>query len=139
MTSSHSFSVMAVKDLSLRMPAFATRTCTPPNFSRATLTIPSPSSAEAIAAAAFPPAMKTVSSFSPCKQAQKPTLGNFVYHSVGTLFAYIVDDDVGTKPGKHMRIHTPQPSASTCDDHSPAVEPHLRLGLGVRRQRLRLF
>ncbi len=83
--------------------------------------------------------MNTVSSVSPCKRAQKLALGNFVYHGVGTLFAYIVNNDVGTKPGKHMRIHTSQPSASTCDDHSPAVEPYLRLGLGVRRQPLRLF
>lgn len=130
---------MAVKDLSLRIPAFATKMCTPPNFSRATLTIPSPSSADATAAAAFPPAMNKVSSVSPRKQAQKPTLGNFVNHGVGTFFAYIVDNDVGTKPGKHMRIHTSQPSASTGDDHSLAVEPHLRLGLGVRWQSLCLL
>jgi hypothetical protein len=139
MTSSHSFSVMVVKDLSLRIPAFATKTCTPPNFSRAALTITSPSSADAIAAAAFPPAMNTVSNVSPHKQARKPTLCNFVNHSVGALFAYIVDNDVGTKPRKHMRIHTSQPSAGTGDDHSFAVEPHLRLRLGVRRQPLRLL
>lgn len=56
-TRSHSCSVMAVKDLSRRIPAFATRTWTPPNFSIAVLTIVSPSSAEQTTAAAFPPAI----------------------------------------------------------------------------------
>ena len=47
---------MAVKDLSRRIPALATRTWTAPKASNAALTIASPSSAEQIAAVALPPA-----------------------------------------------------------------------------------
>jgi hypothetical protein len=66
----------------------------------------SPSSADEIAAAAFPPAMHTVSGESPRKQSQKPTLGDFVNNGIGTFCAHIVDNDVGTKFGKHVRVRT---------------------------------
>lgn len=56
-TASHSASDMAVKDLSRKIPALATRICTPPKASSAALMIASPSSAEQTAAVAFPPAI----------------------------------------------------------------------------------
>lgn len=56
MTASHSWSVIAANDLSLKIPALATKMWTPPKASNAALTRASPSSAEHTAPAAFPPA-----------------------------------------------------------------------------------
>jgi len=59
-TWSHSFSPIAVNDLSRRIPAFAISTCTAPNRSKATFTIASPSSAEHTAGTAEPPPVENV-------------------------------------------------------------------------------
>jgi len=133
MTASHSCSVMDWKDLSRRIPALAINTWTPPNFSRATATIFSPSSAEHTAAAALPPAIHAIRSNVKGLRV-KHTLGDLIHNGVGTLFRDIVDDNVRAETRIHEGVCASKTSTSTGDDDSLTVEADLGSGLSIRRE-----
>jgi hypothetical protein len=132
-TSSHSFSLMASNDLSRIIPAFATRTCTPPKASSAVLTMASPSSAEVIDATALPPAMNHILSRYSLNKRISLTLLDLINHGVRALGTHVVDHDVGTKTCIHFSVCSANTGTRTSDNHRLSVKTNRRGGLLVGR------
>jgi len=125
MTASHSCSVMAVSDLSLKIPALATRIWTPPKVSNAALTRASPSSAEHIAAAALPPASTFFSYHGGCDCPNPRTFDNFVNNSPCILLAHVIHNYVGPQPREQQRIGSAKSSSGARDNDGLSVVPDL--------------
>lgn len=125
MTASHSCSVMAVSDLSLKIPALATKIWTPPKVSNATLTRASPSSAEHIAAAALPPASAFFSYHGWCDCPNSRTFDNFVNDSPCILLAHVVHNYVGPQPCEQQRVGSAKSTPGARDNDSLSIVPDL--------------
>ena len=121
MTASHSCSVMAVSDLSLKIPALATKIWTPPKVSNAALARASPSSAEHIAAAALPPASAFVSYHGGCGFSNPRTFDNLVNNSLCILLAHVVHNYVGSQPREQQRIGSAKSSSRARDNDGLSV------------------
>jgi hypothetical protein len=147
MTWSHIFSSMFWKDLSRRIPALAIRMWMVPKASRPALTIASPSSAEQTAATAFPPTgckrfvrcMELEGNRVSAGDKRQHTSFDFLDDLGGSLFAHVVDNDVGAKFCKHQRVASSETSPSAGDDDSLALEVDLFGTLRVGGQFLRLL
>ena len=125
---------MATNDLSLKIPALATKMWTPPKASKAALTRASPSSAEHTAAVALPPADGLLSAGNSVYGSSSPrTSENLVNDSLGVLLAHIIHDHVGSQSCQQQRIRSTETGSGTCDDCRLSVVPNLRRSLPVWR------